>query len=144
MTEPCAIGLDIGGTGIRAARVTASGRILAETSEATAKSASLVIGQIDRLIANLDHPSATAIGIGVPSRVDHHTGEVFTGGFVDLSGPPLAGRIRGARDLPVFVDNDANMALTGEARVGAGRGLAHLVMLTIGTGIGGSAMLNGA
>lgn len=143
MALSTAVGIDIGGTGIRAARISPAGEIIAEANQATAKTATLVLGQIDALIEAVDHASVCAIGIGVPSRVDFKTAEVFPGGFVDLSGPPIANRLNKARGRPVITDNDGTMALLAEARIGAARGLAHVVMLTIGTGIGGAAMLNG-
>ena len=138
-----AIGMDIGGTGVKAARVDADGRILAHTSEPTGKSASAVIAQVDAMIAALDHTSVCAIGIGVPSRVNTKTGTVFPGGYVDLSGPPLKQRLANVRGRPVFTGNDGAMALLAEARLGAARGRADAIMLTIGTGIGGAVMLQG-
>jgi glucokinase len=138
-----AIGIDVGGTGIRGARISRLGEILDHRIEATANSSQTVLQQIDRLIAALDRPEVEAIGIGVPSRVNHYTARVFPGGFVDLSGPPLATRLNGTRGRPVDCDNDANSALVAEARVGAAQGSKHVVMLTLGTGIGGAALLNG-
>jgi glucokinase len=138
-----AIGVDIGGTRIRAARVSSTGAIEAHVSETTAKQPSAILAQIDTVIAAVDQPSVATIGIGVPSRVDFKTAEVFPGGFVDLSGPPLASRLASVQGRPVFTDNDGTMALVAEARLGAARGTADVVMLTIGTGIGGAAMLSG-
>ena len=139
----CAIGVDIGGTGIRAARVSAAGEILAHVMQATAKSADAVVAQIDALIAEVDSRAAVAVGIGVPGRVDSARGLVLSGGFVDLSGPPLAQRLRSCAGRTPFLDNDANMALVGESRCGAARGLLHVAMLTIGTGIGGALLQDG-
>ncbi len=138
-----AIGIDIGGTKIRAGRVSESGALDAELVEPTAKSADAVIAQIDAAIDKLDDGSIKSIGIGVPGRVDANAGLVLSGGFVDLSGPPLATRLRNEHSHPIFVDNDANMALVAEAAIGAGKGLSSIVMLTIGTGIGGSIMDRG-
>ncbi len=138
-----AIGIDIGGTGIKAARVSADGAILAQASEATARTPPEVLAQIDKLIAALDDLAVATIGIGVPSRVDVRTEQVFPGGYVDLSGPPLAHRLEGPRGRPMYADNDGTMALVAEARLGAARGVDDVVMLTIGTGIGGAAMLGG-
>ena len=143
MARTNAIGIDVGGTGIRAARVSPSGEILSHAAEASAKSPDAVLAQIDMLIATVDDASVGAIGIGVPSRVDFKTAEIFTGGYVNLAGPPLAGRLTNTGGRPVFADNDATMALIAEARRGAAKGCANVVMLTIGTGIGGAAMLAG-
>ena len=135
------IGIDIGGTKIRAARVSEAGETQLLMVQPTASQAGDVVGQIDALIAALE--SADAIGIGIPGRVDVAAGTIFSGGFVDLSGAPLAGRLRSAGTSPIFIDNDANMALAAEARIGAAAGLDHVVMLTIGTGIGGAIMGEG-
>ena len=137
-----AIGVDVGGTKITAGRVD-GGVLAAEVTVSTAETAQGVLRQIDDLISALDAPGVAAIGIGAPGRVDSATATVLSGGYVDLSGLPLNQRLAALKGRPLFADNDANMALVGEARQGAGRGLAHLVMLTIGTGIGGAAMDSG-
>jgi glucokinase len=139
-----AIGIDLGGTSIRGARVSATGEVLAHLEQATDRSAPAAMAQIEGMIAALDCPQVGCIGIGVPSRVDVKSGKVLAGGYVDLSGLPMAGRLKAPRGRPVVCDNDGNMALLAEARAGAGRGLGNVVMLTIGTGIGGGVMLDGA
>jgi glucokinase len=135
-----ALGIDIGGTGVKAARVSAAGAILAEAVLPTAPSAAKVLADVDALIARLDADDVVAIGVGVPGRVNARTGEILSGGYVDLSGPPLGARLGRTRGRLVFNDNDANMALVAEHRLGAARGFEHVVMLTIGTGIGGALM----
>ena len=138
-----AIGIDIGGTSIRAARVSEAGAILAHHAEPTPRAPEATLALIDALIERVGDASSAAIGLGVPARIDVASGEIFPGGYVNLAGGPLAPRLKSARGRTVFADNDASMALVGEARAGAGRGFAHIVMLTIGTGIGGAAMLDG-
>ena len=138
-----AIGIDIGGTKIRAARIAADGTIQDSAVLATGQSPAAVIAQIEALFGKFADARTLATGIGVPGRVDASTGRILSGGFVNLSGELTAG-LRGAvRNAPVFFDNDASMALFGEARLGAAAGLSHIVMLTIGTGIGGALMLDG-
>ena len=141
MESLAAIGVDIGGTSVRAARIARDGSILALASGPTDTQS--VFAQINSLIAAVDDGSPVAIGVGVPSRIDSKTGEIYPGGFVDLSGPPLARRLANPRNLPIATENDGAMALIAEARVGAARGKASATMLTIGTGIGGGAMLGG-
>ena len=138
-----AIGVDIGGTGITAGRVDASGAILAHAALATPAALDLTLAGIDGLIAELDAPGVTAIGIGIPGRVDARSGRILSGGFVDLSGPPLDARLRNVRGRTFFNDNDANMALVAERAIGAAKGLSHVAMLTLGTGVGGALMENG-
>jgi glucokinase len=137
------IGIDIGGTSIRAARVSEAGEILAHQARPTPATSADAIALIDAMIGDVDDQSCAAIGIGVPGRVDVVSGEVFSGGFVNLAGRPLAERLGAPRGRIVFADNDASMALVAEARIGAGRGAANIVLLTIGTGIGGATMLGG-
>ena len=137
-----AIGIDIGGTSIRAARVNEAGDSLAHRVASTAPTAAGVIAQIDAFVAALRDDTCAAIGVGVPSRVNVGSGEIYEGGYVNLAGGPLSARLANAA-LPVFADNDASMALVAEARLGAGRGLANCVLLTIGTGIGGAVWQEG-
>jgi len=138
-----AIGVDVGGTKIRAARVDSAGTILAHWVLATPATIPGVLAAIDAAIKELDADDVGAIGVGAPGRVDVRGGEVLSGGFVDLAGPPLAKRLNSLAGRPSFVDNDGTMALVAEARVGAGRGAENLLMLTIGTGIGGAIMSEG-
>jgi glucokinase len=86
---------------------------------------------------------AKAIGIGIPGRVDGRTGEILSGGFLDLSGIDLKRRLEVTFGKPTAVANDCSMALIGEARRGAAKGLRNAVMLTIGTGIGGAIIESG-
>lgn len=138
-----AIGIDIGGTNIRAARVSSEGRILAHQSAATGASAAAILAHVEQCIAQLREPSASAVGIGVPGRVDAAAGRIFSGGFVDLSDFDLCHEIENLTGLRTFCDNDANMALFAETRIGAARGIADAIMLTIGTGIGGAILSGG-
>jgi glucokinase len=138
-----AIGVDVGGTKIRAARVDSAGTILAHWAVATPATIPGVLAAIDSAIVELDSDDVGAIGVGAPGRVDVRKGEVLSGGFVNLAGPPLATRLDSLAGRPLFVDNDGTMALVGEARVGAGEGAENLLMLTIGTGIGGATMIDG-
>jgi glucokinase len=137
------IGIDIGGTNIRAARVSSEGRILAHQSAPTARSAAGVLADLEKFIEELREPATAAVGIGIPGRVDAGTGEIFSGGFVDLSDMDVSGRIQSQTGLAAFCDNDANMALVAEARIGAARGVSDAIMLTIGTGIGGAILAGG-
>lgn len=133
-----AIGVDIGGTNLRAARVSDTGEILERLSQPTARDAEALIAAIVDLTARLDGADISAIGIGVPGRVDTARQRVLSGGYVDLSAVDLAGRIATVTGRPVFIDNDANMALVAEMALGAARGADSVAMFTIGTGIGGA------
>ncbi len=138
-----AIGIDIGGTHLRAGRIAADGAILARSRMASSRDPDEVVSHLIALTDELDDPSVAAIGIGVPGRVDFGQRRVLSGGYVDLSKVALAARIEERFARPVTIDNDASMAMVAEARCGAGRGARHLALLTIGTGIGGGVMEDG-
>ncbi len=139
-SETFAIGVDIGGTNLRAARIAASGEILKKKVTPGSRDPSLALVLIEELIRELDGTNAVAIGVGVPGRVNGWSGEVLSGGYLDLSGRNLKGILAKTFGRPVAVDNDCGMALVAEARLGAARGLSDVVMMTIGTGIGGAVM----
>ena len=143
MAETTAIGIDIGGTNIRAARISKSGEILEWKAEQTESEPGIVVAQIANLLRLLDDGSAKAIGIGLPGRVDVKQARILSGGYVDLTGVPLAATLQKSIDGPVVLDNDCNMALVAEQAVGRARGISNVMMFTIGTGIGGAVFSNG-
>ena len=95
------------------------------------------------LAGRLIRPEVAAIGIGVPGRVDHGCRRALSGGYVDLSGIDLVGRLEGAFTRPVALDNDVAMALAGEHAFGSARGHAEVAMIAVGTGIGGAVLSAG-
>ena len=141
--EDFAIGIDVGGTNMRAARISRSGDILKKRSIAGSRDPAVALRLINSLIEDMDAEGACAIGIGIPGRVDGWTGEIISGGFLDLSGVDVKREIAATFGRPTLVANDCSMALIGESRRGAAKGLRHAVMMTIGTGIGGAVMENG-
>ncbi len=143
MAGVASIGVDIGGTNIRAARVSARGDILDWASVSTLGEAHLVTSQIAALILPLIDKNVNAIGVGVPGRVDVKSERVLSGGYVDLAGYSLAETLQKTLNLPVFVDNDGNMALVAEHALGAAKGNETVVLFTIGTGIGGAVFTDG-
>ena len=136
------LGLDIGGTRLRIARVAADGGIEARGGAPSLRDPQAVLDRCLDLIAQVRSAGVTAIGIGVPGEVEPWSRRVTSGGYVDFSGMDFAGEVERRAGLPVVIENDGTMALLGEAACGAARGCANVVMLTIGTGIGG-AVLNG-
>lgn len=141
MMDQTAIGVDIGGTQLRVAQISAGGKILKLAKAASSSDAELVFSRVADLIATMDLATACAIGIGVPGRVDGR--KALSGGFVNLSTLPFADRMQERFGLPVILENDCTMALLGEVALGAARGMRNVVMLTIGTGIGGAVIENG-
>ncbi|MBZ9741610.1 MULTISPECIES: ROK family protein [unclassified Mesorhizobium] len=137
-----AIGIDIGGTNLRAARISGTGEILKRLSEKSAPDPELVLGRIADMVRLLDTPDVAAIGVGVPGRVDTRRGAVLSGGYVNLASVALARRLEDMAGKPVILDNDCNMALAAEMALGAGQGHDNIAMFTIGTGIGGAVVQN--
>ena len=138
----CAIGIDIGGTRLRAARVHA-GVIQARATDHSSADPRIVLERVLALVAKVRNDEVTSIGIGVPGEVNAKTRRVLSGGYVDLSGFDFAAEVEAATALPVVIENDATMALLGEVAHGAAQGLQNVVLLTIGTGIGGAVLEQG-
>jgi glucokinase len=93
--------------------------------------------------AKAARPDATAVGLGIPATIDHERGIAISAVNLPLSDLPIRDLVSERVGLPVFVDNDANVAALAEQLYGAGRGADDIVLLTIGTGIGGGLILNG-
>jgi glucokinase len=88
-------------------------------------------------------PDVVAAGLGIPATIDHDRGVAVQAVNLEISDVPLRDEMRERLGLPVFMDNDANVAALAEFLYGAGRGARDVVMLTVGTGIGGGLILGG-
>ncbi len=84
-----------------------------------------------------------AVGFGIPSLVDAATGASISSVHLPLDDVPFRDLMRKRLGLPVFVDNDVNLAALAEQRLGAARGARVVIMLTLGTGIGGAIVIDG-
>ncbi|KAA1180477.1 ROK family protein [Rhizobium tropici] len=133
-----AIGVDIGGTNIRAALVSARGEILAKLSERTPADPLQVLERVIAMGRELDGAEVSGIGVGIPGRVDVASREILSGGILNLAGLDFVPRIEAALGKPVGIENDCSMALIAEMRIGGAKGYRNVAMLTIGTGIGGA------
>jgi glucokinase len=102
-----------------------------------------VLARVLGLINEVRNAEVRAVGIGVPGQVHAATRQVLSGGYVNLSGFDFASAVEAASGLRVTLENDATMALLGEATHGAAKGLRNVVLLTIGTGIGGGILNDG-
>jgi glucokinase len=140
-----AIGVDLGGTKIRAGRVRVDGTIARELEVATDEaSGDAILAQIVALARDLADGEAVPVGVGVPGTVDQATGTLVQAANLPLHDVPVRDRLRALLGVPVRVENDANCAALGEHRFGAARGTAYSVMLTLGTGVGGGVVIDGS
>jgi glucokinase len=136
------LGVDVGGTKVAVAAVDGvTVREAAEEPTNTTATEALLDGieaVARRVIDRAGEPEA--IGVGVPSQIDYSTGTVETSVNIPLAGVPLREELGRRFGVPVFVDNDANCAALAEAHI---LGEDHLVMLTLGTGVGGGIVAGG-
>jgi N-acetylmannosamine-6-phosphate 2-epimerase/N-acetylmannosamine kinase len=148
-----AIGIDIGGTAIKAAIVHANGEVIAPISIPTQATlgreviAQSLLEAVHQTVAEAATRNIALTGIGIASAgaIDAKLGIVFaaTENLPGWAGFDIRAFIGTRTQLPVFVENDAHAAALSELHYGAGRGLASFVALTIGTGIGGGIVLEG-
>ena len=135
------IGIDLGGTKINACLIDQDGNIVERNSIETEakKGRDVVLSNIRKAIYGLDFKEAKAIGIGTPGFIDSENGIVTFAGNIDgWTGLNLKKEIEKRSSLPVFIENDANIALVCEKWLGSGKGFNDIVMITIGTGLGGA------
>ncbi len=144
------LGVDIGGTGIKAALVDERGNIIqhAETPTCASEGADCILDRVKSLAVSLVDRAGTQVlgcGVGSAGRIDHRRGQVLfaSGNLPGWTGTHLGPELQRALGIPVSVDNDVNAAAMGEAWIGAARGTADFLMLTLGTGVGGAIMING-
>lgn len=147
MAEPLAIGIDLGGTQVRAGLV-AGGVVVARAAERTdvAGGPEAVLRQIAGLIAQVapEGTGARAVGVCSPGPLDTETGTILNiPTLPGWDGLPLRDLLAERTGLPVVLENDGIAAAHGEWRHGAGRGLSHLVYVTVSTGVGGGVVADG-
>jgi glucokinase len=137
-----ALGVDVGGTKLVAATVDADGRVIERRREQTpARDADRLVDSLTHLIGELAG-DGTPVGIGVAGMVDP-TGRVRYGPNIGVRDLPLSALLADVAGGEVTVVNDANAAVLGEQRAGAGRGREDVLLFTLGTGVGGGVVLGG-
>lgn len=140
------IGVDLGGTNVRVAKIDETGNVLQVVKDATEmnKGTEHVIQKIISLIESIDnYKECKGIGMGVPGPVDTKEGKmVLATNLPGFEGYPIAGRIEEHFGIPTYLDNDVNVAGMGEAVLGAGKGCDIVYYVTISTGIGGALIVN--
>lgn len=141
MSSPAAIGVDIGGTQLRAATIAGDGTVLDRHRGTTAaQDDRSLLGALEAVVSDLgpDLP----LGVGIAGLVTPD-GTVRYGPNIGIRDLPLAARLREVITGPVVVANDGSAAALGEQRVGAGAGRDDVLLATIGTGVGGGLVLDG-
>jgi glucokinase len=138
------IGVDLGGTKILAGVVDASGGVEStlEVPTPTSSQAALVDALVG-VVEELRTPQVVAAGFGIPTRVDPKTGVAIGAVNIPLHRLSLRDEIGSRLGMPVGAVNDGGAAALAELRLGAGRGATNLVMLTLGTGVGGGVVIDG-
>jgi glucokinase len=141
------LGIDIGGNQIRAGIVDADGAILASRTLPTPGDLDTFLPSLRDAIAWLLESTSLPAGVGVGCKgiinPDTTRIEALPGSMHFLQGLRISDLVGLPLDVPVFADNDARVALAGEMVWGAARGLDNVLMLTLGNGVGGAAVING-
>lgn len=140
------LGIDWGGTYIKAGLVDSRGKILKKRiySSTRLKQSQGFIENLRLLLKDFSAFAIKGIGIGAPGIIDLDKGFIYY--LPNIPGwerYPLRGVLEKETGLPVFVDNDANVFALAESRLGAGKGKERAIFLTLGTGLGGAVIWNG-
>ncbi len=144
------IGVDLGGTNLRVAAVGEDGRILDKVSSSTSfgDGPEGVVEDIVRVIADvrtrIGAEGLAGVGIGVPGFIDIEKGVILgSANLPGFQGFPVRDEIQRHLGTTIILENDANAAALGEKWIGAGKGVQDLILITLGTGIGGGIISKG-
>ena len=145
MNNQAVIGVDLGGTNVRAGKIVGQKMVAHRARTITSQGAQdLVLQEIRETISAVFDSQVSAIGIGVPSLVDVDKGIVYTVEHIpSWKEVPLKDILEQSFQVPVHVNNDANCFALGELYFGAGQGFKHLVGMILGTGLGAGIIING-
>ncbi|HEY8502764.1 MAG TPA: ROK family protein [Solirubrobacterales bacterium] len=139
------IGVDLGGTKMLVGVLSGTEAVYEQREQSTGQTEDELVELLVREIeeARESRPGVEAVGLGIPATIDHERGVAVSAVNLPLSDLPIRDLVSERVGLPVFVDNDANVAALAEYLFGAAKGMPHMVMLTVGTGIGGGLVLGG-
>ncbi len=144
MTEKRVIGVDLGGTKILAGVVDREGHVEQRREHATpTASQDELLAGLDAAVEELLTDEIAALGFGLPSPIDQRSGRALQAVNIPLKDIDFRARMKERFGLPVGVENDANAATYAEFRFGAAREVDSMIMLTLGTGCGGGAVIDG-
>jgi glucokinase len=137
------IGVDLGGTKILAGVIDADGTVTRTVEDPTPTTSQAdLLDALESAVRELLTPDVAAVGFGVPSRIDHRTGVALGAVNIPIREVDFRGAMEERLGLPIGADNDANVAALAEFTHGAGRGCTNMVMLTLGTGVGGGVVID--
>jgi glucokinase len=139
------VGIDIGGTKIAGALVDIDGNIVAESKVPTpAQDPDALVDAVVALVTELSlGKEVLGIGVAAAGFIDADQANIIYAPNLSWRNEPFKAKLQAQLPLPVIIENDANAAAWAEFRYGAGKGYQHMVMLTIGTGVGGAVIVNG-
>lgn len=138
------IGVDLGGTKILAGVVDEGGKIYDRLERPTVTtSQSALLDELADLVRALPQDGVCAVGFGIPSRIDHEHAIALGAVNIPIRDVPFIDEMHGRLGLPVEMENDASCAALAEFTLGAGRGANDLLVLTLGTGVGGGVVAGG-
>ena len=141
------IGIDVGGTKVLGGVVDESGKVLTTARKDTPRQGGSALTQTIADVAKelLAQHSVSSVGVSAAGFVSSDRKTMLAApNIADWNGVDLDGQLTKLIGLPVVIENDANAAAWGEAKFGAGKNQDHMMMLTVGTGIGGGIVVNGA
>jgi glucokinase len=146
MSKAEAIGVDLGGTKMLLGVLDPDSKVVWESRERSTGQGEddlveLLVREVEE--ARAERSGVEAVGLGIPATIDHDRGLAISAVNLPIDNLPIRDLAAERIGLPVFVDNDANVAALAEHLCGAARGTRNSVMLTIGTGIGGGLILGG-
>lgn len=141
------IGVDVGGMSIKVGAVKDNGEIIFKDSIVTDSSnVDLFLADIDKIVSKTvdslkDKYEIKGIGFGIPGLVDNEEGTILK--MANIKGKELKLRDKLSHlDLPIYLSNDANVATLAEQKFGSAKGYSDVIMLTLGTGVGGGMIIN--
>ena len=137
------VGIDVGGTKIAVATLQAGELSESSLHHTELGSQEALVAQLIEVIEVARTPDTRAVGIGVPSLIEFATGRIRSSVNIPLKDLPLRELLTERVGVPVYVENDASCAALAEAFVDGRIAVPHLVMFTVGTGVGGGLVLNG-
>jgi glucokinase len=138
------IGVDVGGTKILAGLIARDGTVVGHREYPTPiENENALLDGLEAAVREFIDESVVAVGFGIPSQIDQRHGIALGSVNIPLRGVPFRQKMTDRLGVPVGMDNDANAAAIAEWKAGAGRGTTDMVMLTLGTGVGGGLILGG-